>query len=65
MTKFPLRMLMRFPEWFEVHLIRWRPAHVELEDETDEELKSILEPPCTLRIKFWPPKQRWRANASK
>ena len=36
---------MRFQEWFEVHLIRWGPAHLELEDETDEELKDIgLEP---------------------
>jgi hypothetical protein len=36
---------VRFQEWFEVHLVRWRPAHLELEDETDEELKDIgLEP---------------------
>jgi uncharacterized protein YjiS (DUF1127 family) len=42
MTKFPLLMLMRFQEWFEVHLIRWRPANLEL---TDEQLKDIgLEP---------------------
>jgi len=42
MTKFPLRMLMRFQEWFEVHLIRWRPAYLEL---TDEQLMDIgLEP---------------------
>jgi uncharacterized protein YjiS (DUF1127 family) len=45
MTKFPLRIVMRFQEWFEVHLIRWRPAHLELEDDTDEQLKDIgLEP---------------------
>jgi uncharacterized protein YjiS (DUF1127 family) len=45
MTKFPLRTLMRFQQWFEVHLIRWRPAHLELEDDTDEQLKDIgLEP---------------------
>jgi hypothetical protein len=38
-------MLMRFQEWFEVHLIRWCPAHLELEDDTDEQLKDIgLEP---------------------
>ena len=42
MTRFPLRMLMRFQEWFEVHLIRWRPAYPEL---TDEQLMDIgLEP---------------------
>jgi hypothetical protein len=45
MTKFPLRMLMRFQEWFEAHLIRWRPAHLELEGDTDEQLKDVgLEP---------------------
>jgi uncharacterized protein YjiS (DUF1127 family) len=45
MTKFPLRMLMRFQKWSEVHLILWRPAHLELESETDEQLKDIgLEP---------------------
>jgi uncharacterized protein YjiS (DUF1127 family) len=45
MTRIPLRMLKRFQEWFEVHLIRWRPAHLELADKTDEELKDIgLEP---------------------
>ena len=41
MTKFPLHIVMRFQEWFEVHLIRWRPAHLELEDDTDEQLKDI------------------------
>jgi uncharacterized protein YjiS (DUF1127 family) len=45
MTKFPLRALMRFQQWFEVHLIRRRPAHLELEDDTDEQLRDIgLEP---------------------
>jgi uncharacterized protein YjiS (DUF1127 family) len=45
MTKFPLGIVMRFQEWFEVHLIRWRLAHLELEDDTDEQLKDIgLEP---------------------
>ena len=45
MTKFPLRIVMRFQEWFEVHLISRRPAHLELEDDTDERLKDIgLEP---------------------
>jgi hypothetical protein len=34
------KLLMRFRECFEVHLIRWRPAHLELEDETDEELNQ-------------------------
>ena len=42
---FPLRMLMRFLEWFEFHLIRWHHAHLELEGDTDEQLKDIgLEP---------------------
>ena len=45
MTKFPLRIVMRFQEWFEVHLIRRRPAHLELENDTDEQLNDIgLEP---------------------
>jgi uncharacterized protein YjiS (DUF1127 family) len=45
MTRFPLRMFMWFQEWFEVRLIRWRPTHLELEDESDEQLKDIgLEP---------------------
>jgi hypothetical protein len=38
-------MFTWFQEWFEVHFLRWRPAHVELEDETDKGLKDIgLEP---------------------
>jgi hypothetical protein len=41
MTKFPPRVLMRFEEWFEVHFLRWRPAHVELEDDSDQELEDI------------------------
>jgi uncharacterized protein YjiS (DUF1127 family) len=34
-------------QWFEVHFLRWRrPTHLELEDESDEELKDIgIEPP--------------------
>ena len=45
MTNFLLGTFMRLQEWFEVHFLRWRPAHVELEDETDEGLKDIgLEP---------------------
>ena len=40
MTNF-LLTFMRLQEWFEVHFLRWRPAHVELEDETDEGLKDI------------------------
>jgi uncharacterized protein YjiS (DUF1127 family) len=57
MTKFPLRMFMWFQEWFEVRSIRWRPTHVELEDETDEQLKDIgLEP---LRRNFNAVKPFW------
>ena len=45
MSKFPLRTVMRFQEWVEAHLIRWRPAHLELENDTDEQLNDIgLEP---------------------
>jgi uncharacterized protein YjiS (DUF1127 family) len=41
MTDLPFRTFRRLQEWFD----RWRPAHVELEDESDEELKDIgLEP---------------------
>ena len=46
MTKFPPRVLMRFEEWFEAHFLRSRPAHVELEDDSDEELncpEALLE----------------------
>ena len=44
-TNFPLRAFVQLQEWFEVHFLRWRPTHVELEDESDEELKDIgLEP---------------------
>jgi uncharacterized protein YjiS (DUF1127 family) len=47
MTVFPLG-ITRSVEWFEVHILRWRlrPAHLELEDDSDEELKDIgIEPP--------------------
>jgi hypothetical protein len=37
MTDLPLRTFRRLQEWFD----RWRPAHVELEDESDEELKDV------------------------
>ena len=58
MTIFPLPMLMRFQEWFEVHLIRWRPAHLELEDDTDELLNDIgLEP---LKRNFTALKPFWK-----
>jgi uncharacterized protein YjiS (DUF1127 family) len=41
MMVFPLGFT-RSLEWFEVHFLRWRrPAHLELEDESDEELKDI------------------------
>ena len=45
MTLFPLG-ITRSLEWIEVHLLLWRrPAHLELEDESDEELKDIgIEP---------------------
>ena len=56
MTKFPPRVLMRFEEW--VHFLRWRPAHVELEDDSDEELKDIgLEP---LKRNFTALKPFWK-----
>jgi uncharacterized protein YjiS (DUF1127 family) len=55
---FPLRMLMRFLEWFEVHLIRWHHAHLELEGDTDEQLKDIgLEP---LKRNFTTLKPFWK-----
>jgi uncharacterized protein YjiS (DUF1127 family) len=55
---FPRRMLTRFQEWFEVDLIRWRPAHLELEDDTDEQLKDIgLEP---LKRNFTAVKPFWK-----
>jgi len=58
MTKFPLGALKRFQEWFEVHLIRWRPAHLELEDDTDEQLKDVgLEP---LKRNFTALKPFWK-----
>jgi uncharacterized protein YjiS (DUF1127 family) len=58
MTIFPLRMLMRFQEWFEAHLIRWRPAHLELEGDTDEQLKDVgLEP---LKRNFTALKPFWK-----
>jgi uncharacterized protein YjiS (DUF1127 family) len=58
MTKFPPRVLMRFEEWFEAHFLRWRPAHVELEDDSDEELKDIgLEP---LKRNFTALKPFWK-----
>ena len=57
MTKFPLRMFMRLQKWFEVHLILWRSAHLELKSETDEQLKDIgLEPRNINAVKaFWMP----------
>ena len=58
MTKFPSRVPMRFEEWFKVHFLRWRPAHVELEDDSDEELKDIgLEP---LKRNFTALKPFWK-----
>ena len=46
MTVFPLG-IARSLEWFEVQFLRLRrPAHLELEDDSDEELKDIgIEPP--------------------
>jgi uncharacterized protein YjiS (DUF1127 family) len=53
MTDLPLRRFRRLQEWFD----RRRPAHVELEDESDEELKDIgLEP---LRRNFNAVKHLW------
>jgi hypothetical protein len=44
MAVFPLG-ITRSLEWLEVHFLRW-PAHLELEDESDEELKDIgIDPP--------------------
>jgi hypothetical protein len=40
MTIFPLG-IGRSLEWFKVHFLRRRPDHVELEGESDEELKGI------------------------
>ena len=58
MIIFPLRVLMRLQEWFEVDLIRWRPARLELEDDTDEQLKDIgLEP---LKRNFTAVKPFWK-----
>jgi uncharacterized protein YjiS (DUF1127 family) len=49
---------MRFQEWFEAHLIRWRPTYVELEDDTDEQLKDVgLEPP---KQNFTAMKSSWK-----
>jgi len=53
MSKMELRAMTIFPfgiigklEWFEVHFLHRRPDHVELEDESEEELKDIgIEPP--------------------
>ena len=46
MAVFPLG-ITRSLEWLEVRFLRWcRPAHLELEDESDEELKDIgIDPP--------------------
>jgi hypothetical protein len=46
MTVFPPGTT-RYLEWIEVHFLLWRrPAHLELEDESDEELMDIgIEPP--------------------
>jgi uncharacterized protein YjiS (DUF1127 family) len=45
-------------EWFEVHLIRWRPTYLELKDDTDEQLKNIgLEP---LKRNFTAAKPFWK-----
>jgi uncharacterized protein YjiS (DUF1127 family) len=41
MTNFPLRTFTRLQEWLEVHFLRSRPTRVELDDESDEELKDI------------------------
>jgi uncharacterized protein YjiS (DUF1127 family) len=55
---FPLRILMRCLEWFEVHMIRWHHAYLELEDDTDEQLKDIgLEP---LKRNFTTVKPFWK-----
>jgi uncharacterized protein YjiS (DUF1127 family) len=45
MTVFPFG-IARSLDWFEVQFLRWRrPTHLELEDESDEELKDIgIEP---------------------
>jgi len=53
-----VQVVMRFQKWFELHLIRWRPAHLELEDDTDEQLKDIgLEP---LKRNFTAVKPFWK-----
>jgi uncharacterized protein YjiS (DUF1127 family) len=53
MTDLPPRTLRRLQEWFD----RWRPVHLELEDESDEESKDIgLEP---LRRNFNAVKPFW------
>jgi uncharacterized protein YjiS (DUF1127 family) len=46
MTVFPLG-IKRPLKWFEVHFLHWRrPNHLQLEDDSDEELKDIgIEPP--------------------
>jgi uncharacterized protein YjiS (DUF1127 family) len=55
---FPLRMFTWFQEWLKVHFIRWRPTHLELEDDTDEQLKDIgLEP---LKRNFTAMKPFWK-----
>jgi uncharacterized protein YjiS (DUF1127 family) len=45
MTVFPFG-IARSLDWLEVHFLSWRrPAHLELEDESDEELMDIgIEP---------------------
>jgi uncharacterized protein YjiS (DUF1127 family) len=55
MTRFPFRVFMRFQEW--VHFLRVRPTHVELQDETHEQLKDTgLEP---LKRNFYAVKPFW------
>ena len=39
--------IARSLEWFEVRFLHRRPDHVELEDESDEELKDIGIEPLT------------------
>ena len=44
MTIFPLGIIRKL-EWFEVHFLRRHPDHVELEDESEEELKDMHRTP--------------------
>jgi hypothetical protein len=65
MTVFALG-ITRSLEWFEVHFLRWRrPAHLELEDESDEELKvaSALVPESTSTEGPGRPTSRQKAGA--